>query len=229
MSNLKDFNCSPFLTFSHCCRNFMAATLLFVAILFPLCHYFSAVSLVRNSLQQGIIMYLNNFSQHLCNRHECQSKRSIHNFSNVGVVKVHYYMIALQLQEMSLFCSLELAATSAAASKTESSTDVIGRTFNTPLRASAVANLAQKDKSAEKSAGLKLAQKFVTESVETSSRASSVPGDAQDVARGCVIHYFVISLITCTCTIIMIICLLVDLRMHSFEMIVIRIRDPRSL
>ena len=61
---------------------------------------------------------------------------------------------------------------------------MIGRTFNTPLRASAVANLAQKDKSTQKSAGFNLAHKFVAESVETSSRASSVPGDAQDVARG---------------------------------------------
>lgn len=82
------------------------------------------------------------------------------------------------------FCFSELATTSAAASKTESSTHVIGRTFNTPLRASAVANLAQKDKSTQKSAGFNLTHKFVAESVETSSRASSVPGDAQDVARG---------------------------------------------
>ena len=88
-----------------------------------------------------------------------------------------------------LFCALELASTSAAATKTETSTDVIGRTFNTPLRASAVANLAQKDKSAQKSTGIKLARKLVAESVETSSRASSIPGDAQDMARGCVIHY----------------------------------------
>ena len=70
---------------------------------------------------------------------------------------------------------------------------MIGRTFNTPLRASAVANLAQKDKSTQKSAGFNLAHKFVAESVETSSRASSVPGDAQDVARGSVSFCFVIS------------------------------------
>lgn len=81
------------------------------------------------------------------------------------------------------FCSSELASTSANATKTDSSADVIGRTFNTPLRASAVANLAQKDKS-QKSAAVNLAQKLAAESVETSSRASSVPGDAHDVARG---------------------------------------------
>jgi len=78
----------------------------------------------------------------------------------------------------------ELASTSANATKTDSSADVIGRTFNTPLRASAVANLARKDKSAQKSAAVNLAQKLAAESVETSSRASSVPGDAHDVARG---------------------------------------------
>lgn len=82
------------------------------------------------------------------------------------------------------FCSSELASTSANATKTDSSADVIGRTFNTPLRASAVANLAQKDKSAQKSAAVNLAQKLAAESVETSSRASSVPRDAHDVARG---------------------------------------------
>ena len=65
---------------------------------------------------------------------------------------------------------------------------MIGRTFITPLRASAVASLAQKDKSAQKSTGFNLAQKFVGESAETSSRASSTPGDAQDVARGCVFY-----------------------------------------
>ena len=59
---------------------------------------------------------------------------------------------------------------------------MIGRTFNTPLRASAVASLAQKDKSTQKSTGFSLAQKRAAESV--SSRASSVPGDVQDVARG---------------------------------------------
>lgn len=89
-------------------------------------------------------------------------------------------------------CSLELASTSANASKTDSSADVIGRTFNTPLRASAVANLAQKDKSAQKSTAFNLAQKLAVESVETSSRASSVPGDAQDVARAYVTRYFYI-------------------------------------
>ncbi|XP_078372053.1 pericentriolar material 1 protein-like isoform X2 [Oculina patagonica] len=78
----------------------------------------------------------------------------------------------------------ELASTSANASNAASSADVIGRTFNTPLRASAVANLAQKDKSAQKSAGFNLAQKLAAESVETSSRASSIPGDAHDAARG---------------------------------------------
>ena len=72
---------------------------------------------------------------------------------------------------------------------------MIGRTFNTPLRASAVANLAQKDKSAQKSTGIKLAQKFVPDSVETSSRASSVPGDAQDMIKRCLIItlFFVLS------------------------------------
>ena len=59
---------------------------------------------------------------------------------------------------------------------------MIGRSFNTPLRASAVADLAQKDKSAQKSTGI-LVQKLVAESVETSSRASSVPGDVQDVTK----------------------------------------------
>lgn len=78
----------------------------------------------------------------------------------------------------------ELATTSGAASKSESNTDVIGRTFSTPLRASAVASLAQKDKSSQKSTGFNLPQKFLGESAETSSRASSIPGDAQDVARG---------------------------------------------
>ncbi|XP_068701936.1 pericentriolar material 1 protein-like isoform X2 [Montipora foliosa] len=78
----------------------------------------------------------------------------------------------------------EVAATGAPASKNESSEEVIGRAFNTPLRASAVANLAQKDKSAQKSAGRRLAHKLAAESVETSSRASSIPGEAQDVARG---------------------------------------------
>ena len=81
-------------------------------------------------------------------------------------------------------CFSELASTSANATKTDSSTDVIGRTFNTPLRASAVANLAQKDKSAQKSTARNLARKLAAESVETSSRASSVPGDAHDVAGG---------------------------------------------
>ena len=80
--------------------------------------------------------------------------------------------------------SSELASTSAHAAKTDCSADVIGRTFNTPLRASAVANLAQKDKSAQKSTAANLAQKLAAESVETSSRASSIPGDAHDVARG---------------------------------------------
>ena len=84
----------------------------------------------------------------------------------------------------SLCSSAELASTSANATKTEGSSDVIGRMFNTPLRASAVANLAQKDKSAQKSTTVNLAQKLVAESVETSSRASSVPGDAHDMARG---------------------------------------------
>lgn len=82
------------------------------------------------------------------------------------------------------FVFLELTSTSANASKADSSADVIGRTFNTPLRASAVANLAQKDKSAQRSTGFSLAQKLAAESVETSSRASSVPGDAHDAARG---------------------------------------------
>lgn len=82
------------------------------------------------------------------------------------------------------FVFSELASTSANASNAASSADVIGRTFNTPLRASAVANLAQKDKSAQKSAGFNLAQKLAAESVETSSRASSIPGDAHDAARG---------------------------------------------
>ena len=80
--------------------------------------------------------------------------------------------------------SSELTSTSAHAAKTDCSADVIGRTFNTPLRASAVANLAQKDKSAQKSTAANLAQKLAAESVETSSRASSIPGDAHDVARG---------------------------------------------
>ena len=80
--------------------------------------------------------------------------------------------------------SSELTSTSTHAAKTDCSADVIGRTFNTPLRASAVANLAQKDKSAQKSTAANLAQKLAAESVETSSRASSIPGDAHDVARG---------------------------------------------
>ena len=86
-------------------------------------------------------------------------------------------------------CSLELTVTSAAAAKTESTTDVIGRSFNTPLRASAVADLAQKDKSAQKSTGI-LVQKLVAESVETSSRASSVPGDVQDVTKRCRVSFY---------------------------------------
>lgn len=78
----------------------------------------------------------------------------------------------------------EPTSTSANVPKTGSSPDVIGRTFNTPLRAAAAADLAQKDKSASRGAGFSLAQKLAAESVETSSRASSVPGDAQDVAKG---------------------------------------------
>ncbi|XP_022808607.1 pericentriolar material 1 protein-like isoform X2 [Stylophora pistillata] len=78
----------------------------------------------------------------------------------------------------------ELTSTSVNASRAESSPDVIGRTFNTPMRAAAAASLAQKDKSASRSAEFSLAQKLAAESVETSSRASSVPGDAQDVAKG---------------------------------------------
>ena len=86
--------------------------------------------------------------------------------------------------------SSELASTSANAAIPDSGADVIGRTFNTPLRASAVANLAQKDKSASKSTAVNLAQKLAAESVETSSRASSVPGDAHDVARGYVREWY---------------------------------------
>ena len=78
----------------------------------------------------------------------------------------------------------EPTSTSANVPKTGSSPDVIGRTFNTPLRAAAAADLAQKDKSGSRGAGFSLAQKLAAESVETSSRASSVPGDAQDVAKG---------------------------------------------
>lgn len=78
----------------------------------------------------------------------------------------------------------EPTSTRANVPKTGSSPDVIGRTFNTPLRAAAAADLAQKDKSASRGAGFSLAQKLAAESVETSSRASSVPGDAQDVAKG---------------------------------------------
>ena len=66
---------------------------------------------------------------------------------------------------------------------------MIGRTFNTPLRASAVADLAQKDKSAQKSTGI-LVQKLVAESVEASSRASSVPGDVQDVTKRCRVSFY---------------------------------------
>lgn len=82
-----------------------------------------------------------------------------------------------------LFAVVEVEGKDANASQKESKDDVIGRTFNTPLRASAAANLAQKDKSAHKSTEMNfLTQKSV--SVDTSSRASSVPGEAQDMSKG---------------------------------------------
>ncbi|KAK2563645.1 Pericentriolar material 1 protein [Acropora cervicornis] len=77
----------------------------------------------------------------------------------------------------------EVQGKDATASQKEDKDDVIGRTFNTPLRASAAANLAQKDKSAHKSTEMNfLTQKSV--SVETSSRASSVPGEEHDMSKG---------------------------------------------
>lgn len=77
----------------------------------------------------------------------------------------------------------EVQGKDATASQKEDKDDVIGRTFNTPLRASAAANLAQKDKSAHKGTEMNfLTQKSV--SVETSSRASSVPGEAHDMSKG---------------------------------------------
>jgi hypothetical protein len=62
-------------------------------------------------------------------------------------------------------------------------TEVVGRTFPTPLRAQAAANLANKDRSSQTTNGPTLTLKRGFDSVETSSQTSSVPGEVHDPAK----------------------------------------------
>lgn len=59
---------------------------------------------------------------------------------------------------------------------------VVGRSFPTPLRAQAVANLANKDRSSQTTKPTRPLKRGF-DSVETSSQTSSVPGEAHDPSK----------------------------------------------